>query len=208
MIGIVNYNAGNITSVERALRFIGADFVTSNSPNTLNTCDKLIFPGVGDAKFAMNSLHNLGLDEFLRSYVNSNRKLLGICLGSQIIFDYSEEGDTKCLGLIPGTVKHLSALMSKNEGDVKPLKIPQIGWNDLTYCNGGPAITKNILEHNDYYFVHSYYIVPSDHSVVKAYCEYGGVVPAIIECGNIYATQFHPEKSGGCGLCLLSNFCL
>lgn len=225
MIGIVNYNAGNITSVERALRFIGAKFITSSDPLSLDKCDRLIFPGVGDAKFAMESLHSFGLDDFLRDYVKSARKLLGICLGSQIIFDYSEESDTKCLGLIAGCVKHLSKITGgdgvsgcgsfikegrcrdKAQLGDRALKIPQIGWNDLTYCNGSASITRGVKDNSDYYFVHSYYIEPLDKSVVKGFCNYGGEVPALIECGNICATQFHPEKSGGCGLRLLRNFC-
>lgn len=200
MIGIVNYNAGNIKSVERALTNLSIDFLTSGDPKLLDDCERLIFPGVGDAQFAMEQLHTLKLDVFLKNYAKSGRPLLGICLGSQIIFSHSDEGDTDCLDLIKGTVRHLSKIVKKE-------KIPQIGWNDLTYHNGGAKILDGVPPNTDFYFVHSYYINPADSSVIKAVCNYGAAVPAVIECGNIFATQFHPEKSAKWGLKILSNFC-
>lgn len=208
MIGIVDYNAGNITSVERALKSIDASYIMSKNPGELVNCDRLIFPGVGEASFAMHELKKSGFDVFLKEWVSSGKKMLGICLGSQIIFDYSEEGNTDCLGLLPGKIRHFSSLWKENEvdGEKLGLKVPQIGWNDLTYANGGSSLFEKIPEHSDFYFVHSYVICPDDSSVVKAYCDYGIKVPSCIEKDNITVFQFHPEKSGEKGIQILRNF--
>lgn len=206
MIGIVDYNAGNITSVERALKSLGIEYVLSKKPDDLKDCSKLIFPGVGDAAYAMKQLAQTGFDVFLKEWAAAGKPILGICLGSQIIFDWSEEGNTDCLGLIKGKIKHFESidkeLMSK-EG----LKIPEMGWNNLNYENGSSSIMKGIPESADFYFVHSYVICPEDFSVVKATADYGIKVPAVIQSGNIFACQFHPEKSGVNGLKILENYC-
>ena len=205
MIGIVDYNAGNITSVERALKSLGIDFVLSKKPEALEKCDKLIFPGVGDAAYAMTQLKETGFDEFLKRKCKDGIPLLGICLGSQIIFDWSEEGDTKCLGLIKGKIKYFESI--KTGLSSQGFKIPQIGWNNLSVKHGGSAILKGVKENADFYFVHSYVICPEDENVIKASADYGIEVPAVIQSGNIYACQFHPEKSGEEGLKILKNFC-
>lgn len=201
MIGIVDYNAGNITSVERALKSLGIDYILSKNPEDLKNCHKLIFPGVGDAAYAMKELKSLGFESFLKDWVKADKPLLGICLGSQIIFDWSQEGDTNCLGLVKGKIRYFY--------DIKPdmtEKVPQIGWNNLVYTNGNCPILKDIPENNDFYFVHSFVICPEDESVVKAYAEYGIKVPAVIQQRNLFACQFHPEKSGKVGLQILKNF--
>ena len=216
MTGIVDYNAGNIKSVARALAFLQVPYTVSSSPAELSGADRLIFPGVGDAAYAMQQLRTAGLDSFLTDWAAAQKPLLGICLGSQIIFDYSEEGDTKCLGLVPGTIRHFSALWaerrpSDEEQEQTPLftpalKVPQMGWNDVTWCNGGCALAADVRDKSNFYFVHSYVIQPDDVSIVKGYTDYGVMVPAAIEHGSITAFQFHPEKSGKNGLALLRRF--
>lgn len=206
MIGIVDYNAGNITSVERALENLEIKYIRSKNPADFSECDKLIFPGVGDAAYAMKQLEETGLGKFLQEWAKENKPLLGICLGSQIIFDYSEEGDTKCLGLIPGSIVHMEKLMA-NVPDSRNYKIPHMGYNNVTMVNGGCKLFNTLDNDTDFYFVHSYVIQPDDSSVIRGIADYGIKVPACIQKGNIFAFQFHPEKSGKHGLELLRNFC-
>lgn len=202
MIGIVDYNAGNITSVGRALKNLGIEFILSKNPCDLENCDKLIFPGVGEAAYAMEQLKISGFDKFLKDWNKNQKPILGICLGSQIIFDWSEEGNTNCLGLIKGKIKYFYTLNPKMTE-----KVPQIGWNNLTFKNGVCPLLKNVPENTDFYFVHSYVICPEDFSVVKATTDYGVEVPAVIQKDNLFACQFHPEKSGEIGLKILKNYC-
>ncbi|MBD5437146.1 MAG: imidazole glycerol phosphate synthase subunit HisH [Treponema sp.] len=211
MIGIVDYNAGNIKSVERALDFLGASYVRSKNPAEMKSADKIIFPGDGDAAYAMKQLRELGLDVFLRETVKNGIPILGICIGAQIIFDFSEEGNTECLGLIPGMIRHFSNLQNAQIADGaraenSALKIPHMGWNNVRYENGACAILDGIPENSDFYFVHSYVIQPKEKSVVKGFAEYGMKVPAVVQSGNIFACQFHPEKSGEAGLRILRSF--
>lgn len=205
MIGIVDYNAGNIKSVERALSFLKAPFILSKSPKDLENCDKLIFPGVGEAKYAMEQLKLTGFAPFLRDWTQEGKPLLGICLGSQIIFEHSEEGDVDCLGLLPGTIRHFSSIWL-DDGMSQKLKVPHMGWNNLSYINGSSPLFNGVDPQSDFYFVHSYVIQPSDPSIVKAYADYGCRVPACIAKGSISAFQFHPEKSGAAGLKILENY--
>lgn len=204
MIGIIDYNAGNITSVERALKSLNIDFILSKNPADLKNCDKLIFPGVGDAEYAMAQLNQLGFDKFILDSVKNNIPLLGICLGSQIIFDFSQEGETECLGLIKGQIKHLYKIDESLEQ--KGFKVPHIGWNNLD-VKKECEILKDVPQNADFYFVHSYVICPQDESVIAATADYGIQIPAVIHKDNIYACQFHPEKSGEPGLKILQNFC-
>ena len=216
MIGIVDYNAGNITSVERALEKLEIKYIRSKNPADFSECDKLIFPGVGDAAYAMKQLEETGLGKFLQEWAKENKPLLGICLGSQIIFDYSEEGNTQCLGLLKGSIRHFSKVWESrfpDENEHKEramlynnLKVPQIGWNDISYLNGSSKLLNGVPESTDFYFVHSYVIQPQDPSIIKAYTMYGAMVPACVEKDNITAFQFHPEKSGRFGLQILKNF--
>ena len=204
MIGIVDYNAGNITSVQRALNSLGIKNILSKNPEELKNCDKLIFPGVGDAAYAMVQLKETGFDKFLKEWTAAGKPVLGICLGSQIIFDLSEEGNTPCLGLVKGTIKHFYNIDSSLKN--KEMKVPHMGWNNLTRYGDCP-ILKDVPENADFYFVHSYVICPEDKTVVKATAEYGIQVPAVIQQGNLFACQFHPEKSGKPGLKILENYC-
>lgn len=205
MVGIVNYNAGNIKSVERALNALNAEYTLSSNPKELEKCNKIIFPGVGEAKYAMTQLKNTGFDIFLKEWALANKPLLGICLGSQIIFEYSEEGDTECLGILKGKIKEFKNVWL-NESSNTSLKVPHMGWNNLKFANGSSKVFTDIPENSDFYFVHSYLIQPEDKSIIKAYCDYGCVVPACIEKDSVTAFQFHPEKSGVLGLKLLENF--
>ena len=204
MVGIIDYKAGNIKSVERALAALGCQYIIADKPTDLEKASKLIFPGVGDAQYAMEQLKLSGFDSFLREKVAQQVPVLGICLGSQIIFDFSEEGDTPCLGLIPGTIRHFSSIK-----DDFSLKVPHMGWNNLQYRNGGSdPIFSGSNDSQSYYFVHSYVIQPEDESVIVATADYGITVPAAVRKGSLVAVQFHPEKSGEPGLRLLRNFCL
>lgn len=202
MTGIVDYNAGNIRSVELALLSLNAKYRISKNPLKLEEVDRLIFPGVGDARFAMGELKKTGFDSFLKDWVSSGKQLLGVCLGSQILFDYSEEGDTQCLGLLSGIVRHFPPSFKE-----KGLKIPHMGWNNITFQNGGSTLFNGVTDGSNFYFVHSYYIEPQDSSVITATADYGIQVPCAIKKGNIEAVQFHPEKSAAPGLLMLSNFC-
>lgn len=201
MTGIVDYNAGNIRSVELALLSLGTEYRISKNPADLEKADRLIFPGVGEARFAMNELKKTGFDSFLRDWAADGRPLLGVCLGSQIIFEHSEEGDTPCLGLLPGRVRRFPADFAS-----RGLKVPHMGWNNITYRNGGSALFNGIPENTDVYFVHSYYIEPADPLIITATTDYGFPVPCAVKKGNIEAFQFHPEKSGIPGLSMLANF--
>lgn len=202
MIGIIDYNAGNITSVERALKICEIPFVRSKNPKDLENCEKLIFPGVGEAEYAMNQLKITQFDEFIKRQAQNGKKILGICLGSQIIFEHSQEGNVKCLGLIEGEIQHFDSLLKNHEN----LKIPHMGWNNLHYKNNSSLILQKIPENSDFYFVHSYLICPKNDEVIKGYVDYGVEVPAVIQKDNIFACQFHPEKSGKVGLQILRNF--
>ena len=204
MVGIIDYKAGNIKSVERALAALGCQYIIADRPQDLEGASRLIFPGVGDARYAMEQLRLSGFDSFLREKVAQQVPVLGICLGSQIVFDFSEEGDTPCLGLIPGTIRHFSSIKKDFS-----LKVPHMGWNNLQYRNGGSdPIFSGINDSQSYYFVHSYVIQPEEESVIVATADYGITVPAAVRKGSLVAVQFHPEKSGEPGLRLLRNFCL
>ena len=201
MTGIVDYNAGNIRSVELALISLGVPYRISRNPADLEDADRLIFPGVGEAKFAMRELKKSGFDVFIRDWAASGKPLLGVCLGSQIILDHSEEGDTDCLGLISGTVRRFPT-----DFPARGLKVPHMGWNNITFHNGGSSLFTGVPEGTNFYFVHSYYLDPADSIVITATADYGFPVPCAIKKGNIEAFQFHPEKSGEYGLRLLANF--
>ena len=197
MIGIIDYNAGKVKSVERALDALGCEYVRATSPQALDAASKLIFPGVGDAQYAMDQLKKSGFDAFLKDKVAQNVPVLGICLGSQIIFDFSEEGDTPCLGLIPGTIKHFSSIKKDF-----PLKVPHMGWNQL-YDLQTPLM-KGLNEQDFAYFVHSYYVPTCEFTIAKT--DYIHPFSAALHRDNFYATQFHPEKSGRVGERIIQNF--
>ena len=205
MVGIIDFNAGNITSLERALKFLNIPFIRSKKPQDLTDCDRFMFPGDGDDAYAMSELKKSGFDVFVREQVAAGKPLLGICVGSQIIFEHSEEGDSECLGLVKGEIRHFYSI--DPELEKQKMKVPHMGWNNITFQNGDCPILAGIKNDSDVYFVHSYVICPTDDTVVKAYAEYGIKVPSVIQNGNVFACQFHPEKSGETGLKIIKNFC-
>jgi len=196
MIAIVDYQAGNLPSVQRAFKEIGYDSVITSNPSEIIKAEKVIFPGVGAAGKAMESLKKKSIDKALKQVVKQGKGLLGICLGAQIILEKSSENDTLCLGIIPGQAKKL--LLKKD------FKIPHMGWNQVRQEKYHP-IFNNIPDQTNFYFVHSYYPAVSTENTLGT-TEYGIVFPSVIIKDNVIAVQFHVEKSGFFGLKLLENF--
>ncbi len=196
MIGVVDYKAGNLKSVGSALSHLGARFIISDDAEALLKCDKMIFPGVGEAYSAMDVLLKSGLAEVITEFAETGKPLLGICLGAQIVFESSEERNTKCLGLVPGKVKRFPLC--------RGLKVPHMGWNTIQH--NGIRLFKGVPQDSSVYFVHSYYIEAFSDENVSASCEYGLNFTAAAFKDNILACQFHPEKSGEVGLKILDNF--
>jgi imidazole glycerol-phosphate synthase subunit HisH len=203
MIAIINYNAGNITSVARALQNIGQDFVITDETKKLDAASHVIFPGVGAAGEAMAYLREKKLDIWLKNYVKTGKPLLGICLGTQIILDYSEENETKCIGLVAGSTKRFP---DKLTADGQTLKIPHMGWNSIAF-RYSHQVFSDVSPNAEFYFVHSYYPAPSDDAVILGTTDYGMNFCSVLAKDNLVAMQFHPEKSGRPGLQILRNFC-
>lgn len=201
MIAIIDYRAGNLTSVRLALETIGEEGEITESADTILAADRVIFPGVGAAGAAMATLTKLGLADVIRTVVGRGTPFLGICLGTQIVLELSEEdGGVNGVGLIPGTVK---LFQPSNPYD----KVPQMGWNSVHQLRLHP-IFAGIADHSEFYFVHSYYPAPTDPACILGETDYGDAVFAsVVGRGSLVATQFHPEKSGRIGLRLLQNFC-
>ena len=195
---IVDYDAGNLRSVQRACREVGLDAEICADPDRLRRAGRVIFPGVGAAGSAMRSLQRNGLDEALREAIAAGTPVLGICLGLQISFDHSEEDDQNTLGLLPGRVKRFSF-------DRPELKIPHMGWNEVRLTQAHPVLA-GLEPGDEFYFVHGYYPVPADAEQVFAVTEYESDFACAVGRGNYFATQFHPEKSGRVGLRLLQAF--
>ncbi len=202
MIAIVDYKAGNLTSVAGALAHLGHLCEITDRPEKVRAADRVILPGVGAAGATMENLHALGLDECLRNDVaKAGRPFLGICIGIQVLFDRSDEdGGVDCLGIVPGSV-----IKFPNSIDGRPLKVPQIGWNRVHQEKPHP-IFGGVPDNSHFYFVNSYYPV-ADKSVVIGTSDYGVAFTAAIARDNVIATQFHLEKSGTAGLRMLDNFC-
>ena len=201
MITIVDYKAGNLTSVQLAFESLGVDVRITQDPAEILAAERIVFPGVGAARAAMDNLRDLGLVEPLKQVVASGVPFFGICIGMQLLFDSSEEnGGTDCLGLIGGTVKQFRP-------SDKMCKIPQMGWNTVKIINEHPLF-KDVDDESEFYFVHSFYPAPTNADVIVGQTDYADVVFASSAAkGNIVATQFHPERSGRIGLKLLENFC-
>ena len=201
MIAIIDYGMGNLSSVKKAIDYIGFDAVITSDPKVVLGADGVILPGVGAISFAMEALKENKLDEAVKEYVKSGKPFMGICLGMQMLFDESEESSTgtnvKGLGLIKGTVRKFPSKETVEQG----LKVPQIGWNSLTNVN-----CPYLSEDSYVYFVHSFYCDPEDKSDVAAETEYGIKYCCAVMHDNIFATQFHPEKSGEVGLNILKKF--
>jgi len=199
MIAIIDYDAGNIKSVEKAVIKLGYDCVITRDIDTLKKADKLILPGVGAFKDAMDKLNEYGLSDVIKELVLKEKKpILGICLGLQLLFDSSEENPgVKGLGILEGRIVKLP------EGEGR--KIPHMGWNSLEFPKKSILFNK-VVKGSYVYFVHSYYLEAKDPRIVAATSLYGACIQAAVEWENIYATQFHPEKSSSVGLKILNNF--
>jgi glutamine amidotransferase len=198
MITIIDYNAGNIRSVLRACTEVGAKARITSDPKVVAGAEKIIFPGVGAAPSAMEYLEKTGLDAALKGACAVGIPILGICIGAQIVLDSSEEGDQKCLGLIPGkTVR----FRFKD----KALKIPHMGWNEVRVVKPHPLLD-GIKVGSEFYFVHSFYPRPADKKYVYAVTDYGSDFCCALGYKNLFAVQFHAEKSGRSGLELLARF--
>lgn len=203
MIAIIDYKAGNLTSVARALQNIGKDYLITDKTEQLDAASHVIFPGVGAAGEAMAYLRQKKLDVWLKDWVKTGKPLMGICLGTQIIFDYSEENDAGCIGLVSGSTKRFPDDM-QSEGRL--LKIPHMGWNSVQFQREHPVF-RGIPAEAEFYFVHSYYPAPAQDSVVLGVTDYGIKFCSVLADKNLVAMQFHPEKSGRPGLQILQNFC-
>ena len=198
MVAIIDYDAGNIRSVEKAVRYLGKEVTVTSEPEEILAADRVILPGVGAFGDAMKRLHAMGLVEVIRQAADRGTPFLGICLGLQLLFEKSEESPgVPGLGLLRGEILRLPELPG--------LKVPHIGWNSLKYPNPG-RLFRGIPEDSYVYFVHSYYLRAQDEGIVTATTEYGTLVHASVESGNLFACQFHPEKSSETGLTILENF--
>lgn len=203
MIAIIDYEAGNLTSVARALTHLGyKNEITSTAEKILNA-ERVIFPGVGAAKATMQTLQKLGLNRVLADFFRTGKPMLGICIGIQILFEHSEEEDAECLNLLPGRVKKYPT--TNTETQTETLKVPQIGWNEV-YQTKPHAIFKDVPNPAHFYFVNSYYPEPEKRDVVIGKTTYGLEFCSAIAQDNLIATQFHLEKSGRVGLKMLNNF--
>ena len=198
MIAIIDYDAGNLKSVEKALQFLGQECVITRAFHEIKKADKVILPGVGSFGDAMSQLKKFELDKVIHEVAAEQKPFLGICLGLQLLFEGSEESDgVEGLHLLDGEILRIP----EQEG----LKIPNIGWNSLDMQNNG-RLFENLNGNPFVYFVHSYYLKAREESIVKATIEYSTHIHASVEKDNIFACQFHPEKSGTVGLQILSNF--
>ncbi|MDR3045823.1 MAG: imidazole glycerol phosphate synthase subunit HisH [Desulfovibrio sp.] len=202
MLAILDYKAGNQTSVRRALDHLGIPCVITADPAVIAGAHGVIFPGVGAAGQAMNELLTTGLDKVLKDQVQAGKPLLGICVGCQIMLDYSQENDTKALGIVPGECRLFNAAWTEEDG--RPIRVPHMGWNRIVQKRPCELL-KGIEPEAEFYFVHSYYPAPPE-SYVIATCTYGEEFCAIHGGPGLWAVQFHPEKSGRPGLALLRNF--
>ena len=198
MVAVIDYDAGNIKSVERALLSLGEKAVVTRDTETILYADKVILPGVGAFGDAMEKLHTYGLVEVIRRCVNQGTPFLGICLGLQLLFESSEESPgVEGLHILDGKILRIPSEPG--------LKVPHIGWNNLNFPNAG-RLFEGMEEGAYVYFVHSYYLQAKEKDIITATADYGVEIHASVEKGNVFACQFHPEKSSDVGLRILKNF--
>jgi len=195
LIGIVDYQAGNLRSVQKALEKFGARVLISSEKQDLLNSDAIVFPGQGACDSSMQNLKKKSLDEVLIRLIKDQVPFLGVCLGLQLLLENSEEGIEDCLGIIQGNVKKFTP----------GLKVPHMGWNQVEWRIDHPVF-KNIPTNQNFYFVHSYYADPVDNSIVAGVTQYGQEFCSAVTFDNVIATQFHPEKSGSLGLQIYDNF--
>ena len=198
MIAIIDYDAGNIKSVEKALQYLSQDVIVTRDPETILGAEKVILPGVGSFGDAMGKLHQYGLVSVIKQVVANKTPFLGICLGLQLLFESSDETPgVEGLGILKGKIVRIP----EGEG----IKVPHIGWNSLQFPNKG-KLFEGLPEESYVYFVHSYYLQAEEKEIVVAATEYGTYIHASVEKDNVFACQFHPEKSSDTGLAILQNF--
>lgn len=198
MIAVIDYDAGNIRSVEKALLALGQDVCITGDAEKILSADRVILPGVGAFGDAMENIRRTGLDQVIHRVVDEGKPFLGICLGLQLLFERSEEAPgVEGLGILKGEILRIP--------EAEGLKIPHMGWNSLHLENDG-RLFRGIEEQSYVYFVHSYYLKAADEKIVKASTEYCTHIHASVEQGNVFACQFHPEKSSEVGLHILKNF--
>ncbi|WP_078414261.1 imidazole glycerol phosphate synthase subunit HisH [Priestia abyssalis] len=201
MIGIIDYGMGNLYSVSKALERLNHDYFISDQPAELAKATAYILPGVGSFKDAMEQLNQTDLTTFIQNVVAEEKPLLGICLGMQLLFEESEEnGLTKGLGFLEGRIVKFPGVTPSGER----YKVPHMGWNSLTFQQSSPLLEG--IDEGHVYFVHSYYALPNDQSVVLATSDYDVEVPAVVGKGNVFGAQFHPEKSSDLGMSILENY--
>ena len=204
MIAIIDYEAGNLTSVQRALNFLGQESIITGDFSEITGSERIIFPGVGAAGKAMSDLKRLKLDKAILESFNDGKPIFGICLGTQIVMEWSRENNTHCLGLIRGGVRRFPKYLTDKRGE--RLKVPHMGWNRVELKLKHPLFD-GVDPMSEFYFVHSYYPAPVDAGEVLGETDYGIRFSSALMIKNLLAVQFHPEKSGKPGLKILSNFC-
>lgn len=206
MIAIIDYDAGNVKSVEKALQYLGKEAEITGDKDKILAADRVVLPGVGAFGLAMDKLRSRGLDKVIYEFVETGKPFLGICLGLQLLFDSSEESPgVEGLGLIKGRITKIPNEYTAEDGTKVFQKVPQIGWNDLK-INPKSRLFAGITGNPYVYFVHSYFLTADNPEEVAASTYYGTEIHAAVEKGNIFATQFHPEKSSEVGLKILQNF--
>ena len=203
-IALLDYGMGNLHSVSKALTNVGAEVSITNDPKVVAAADKIVFPGVGAMRDCMIGMREAGIDDVVRDAV-FNKPVMAICVGMQALFDKSaENGGTECLGILQGTVEAFDPTWTDEQGAT--IKVPHMGWNTITEMDSSHPLWRGIEDNAHFYFVHSYYCAPSDTSQIAVICDYGQPFCASIIKDNLFATQFHPEKSHTAGLQLLKNF--
>lgn len=198
-IAVIDNGICNLRSVTKALEAVGASIQIAHRPKDVEQADGLVLPGVGALRDCVAELRRMGLDQTVKEWIAADQPFLGVCLGMQALFEFSEEGNVTGLGIFGGTVKRFQLPAE--------FKIPHMGWNNVRFVQTASPLRSGLSESGEsFYFVHSYRCVPSDSSIVLGECDYGGAFTAAVGRGNVFATQFHPEKSQAKGLQLYRNF--
>lgn len=211
MIAIIDYGAGNLASVQNALHTLSyTSYIASHVHEITSNTNIVIMPGVGDGSFMMQELENRGFVDFLQQWHKENKPLLGICVGAQVLLSTTQEGNRSCLNLIEGTCESFEDIFSTDDTVLKAanaLKIPHMGWNEVIPQYSSP-LYQEIPQHATFYFVHSYFLMPTHNEHIMGITNYGISFSSIVQKGNTFGIQFHPEKSGQWGMQLLKNFIL
>ena len=204
MIAIIDYKAGNLASVARAINHLGFECRVTHNLKEIARAEKIIFPGVGSAGQAMKDLKKMDLDRAIVDFYKTGKAFLGICLGTQVILDDSEENETACLGIVSGSVRRFPSPAHSKNGNA--LKVPHMGWNEVELKIPHPVF-EGVAPGSEFYFVHSYFPVPKNKDTIIGTTDYGISFASALGYKNLIAVQFHPEKSGKPGLTILKNFC-